>query len=105
MVLLAPKAQQHQVCPWGVSGAASAAFAMIALALEHACQEPSSMCTEPKGEFPWRYTTRRCIDVMSFLFVSLRCMIKLQRERAQAAYNLLNGIVHEKFSLKVAHEV
>jgi hypothetical protein len=32
-------------------------------------------------------------------------MIKLQRERAQAAYNLLNGIIHEKFSLKVAHEV
>jgi hypothetical protein len=35
-----PKLMLVQVCPWGVSGAASA----VALALEHACDEPSNGC-------------------------------------------------------------
>jgi len=39
-----------QVCPWGVRWGASA----IALALEHACEEPSSQDARPMVETLWR---------------------------------------------------
>lgn len=35
---------------------------------------------------------------------STKRLIKLPKEKAQAAYNLLNGIIHDKFRLRVAHE-
>jgi hypothetical protein len=59
------KGDKHdlQVCPWGVSGAASA----VTLALEPACDEPSSTGARPIREILWRCSTMRMCGYLSFV--------------------------------------